>query len=66
MYREVNLQRVSAIECIAGYYQGSGDGSCPMSYDVPVNAYIDQAKLLPVRFMQKIVAGDTSFLKVER
>jgi hypothetical protein len=65
-YLAVTEQRVTAGECIASYYHGSGDGNCPMSYDVPLNGYLDRARLLPVKFVQKITAGDNGSLKVHK
>ncbi|NVN99447.1 MAG: hypothetical protein HXX17_08990 [Geobacteraceae bacterium] len=49
-YDQVRSQRKSALECISQYYAGSGDGICPMTYDQPINGFLDRAKLLRVGF----------------
>jgi hypothetical protein len=52
LYEEVQNQRNTGLACIASYGKKSGDGNCPMIYDVPINTFIDQAQLLPVRFLR--------------
>jgi hypothetical protein len=58
IYREVNFQRESALACIADYYEGAGNGSCQMSYDVPISGHIDQAVLLQAGFARRITGRD--------
>jgi hypothetical protein len=63
VYREVQQQRTGASECIAGYYLGQGDGNCPMSYDVPLNNFLDRAKQLRINFVRKLRSGDDGMVK---
>lgn len=50
IYGGVRRSRLALQACVRDYYDGRGDGSCPMGYPSPLGPRLDRARVLGLRF----------------
>jgi hypothetical protein len=50
VYRKEYKEKLKTRECVNSYYNGQGDGSCPMTFPVGIKDRLDRAKELGIFF----------------
>ena len=58
VYAQEQQKRLAALECLAQYYRGAGDGLCPDSYPEDITQLLQTAERLNLSFVQKIKQGE--------
>jgi hypothetical protein len=58
VYAGMRGSRLALKACIRDYYDGRGDGFCPMGYPAPLASRLDRARALGLRFEGAAARGD--------